>query len=373
MTKNNANTGAGTRVELRAINKRYASIDAVKDVNLTIEAGEFMTFLGPSGSGKTTTLNLIAGFAELTSGEILISGQAMQSVPAHRRNLGVVFQSYALFPHMTVWNNIAFPLQQRRHDKTTQNELISQVLELVELKGFEHRMPAELSGGQQQRVALARALVFSPNVLLLDEPLGALDKKLREWLQVELKRIHGSLGSTFIFVTHDQEEALSLSDRIAIFNRGQIEQVGTGEDLYERPSTLFVAQFLGDSTILRGQRGSDVEGRSVLNVGGVQIAAPKGKSSSQDVLLLRPEKIGLEVRGDANGFTFNRLPATVSQRTYLGASWRYDVELGDGSKGIARLGPTEPLFSPGAEVNLVWPITSGVLLDGGRDVDAQAH
>lgn len=362
-----ANTGAGTRVELKAINKRYASIDAVKDVNLTIEAGEFMTFLGPSGSGKTTTLNLIAGFADLTSGEILIGGKPMQIVPAHKRNLGVVFQSYALFPHMTVWDNIAFPLEQRRYDKPRQNELIKQVLKLVELQGFERRMPSELSGGQQQRVALARALVFSPAVLLLDEPLGALDKKLREWLQGELKRIHASLGSTFIFVTHDQEEALSMSDRIAIFNKGRIEQVGTGQDLYERPNTLFVGQFLGDSTIIHGVRQPDAGDRSILNFDGISIASAKAKRASQNVLLLRPEKISLEQRGATSDSAHNRLPATVKHRTYLGASWRYDVRLGNDLPGIVRVGPSLEIFEPGAEVNIVWSTGDGVLLDAVED------
>ncbi|GAA4167448.1 ABC transporter ATP-binding protein [Shinella granuli] len=372
MTTNNAKSGAGMRVELQAINKRYASIDAVKDVNLIIEAGEFMTFLGPSGSGKTTTLNLIAGFADLNSGAILIGGQPMQSVPAHKRNLGVVFQSYALFPHMSVWNNIAFPLEQRQHSKTEQRELISQVLKLVELNGFESRMPSELSGGQQQRVALARALVFNPNVLLLDEPLGALDKKLREWLQGELKRIHSSLGSTFIFVTHDQEEALSLSDRIAIFNRGRIEQVGTGQDLYERPETLFVGQFLGDSTILRGIRSGESSHSSILDFGGVSVTAPKARRASQNILLLRPEKISLTAPTGAAESGVNRIPATVSQRTYLGSSWRYDVTLGDGKPGIVRQGPAERMFEPGAQVDLVWSAADGVLLDADDSSGASA-
>jgi len=363
MTLHDNTKGTGSSVDLKAINKRYASIDAVKDVDLTIKAGEFMTLLGPSGSGKTTTLNLIAGFTELTSGEISIGGQPIQNVPAHKRNLGVVFQSYALFPHMTVWSNIAFPLEQRRYGKSDQSKMISQVLELVELKGFEDRLPSELSGGQQQRVALARALVFNPNVLLLDEPLGALDKKLREWLQSELKRIHSSLGSTFIFVTHDQEEALSLSDRIAIFNKGRIEQVGTGQDLYERPDTLFVGQFLGDSTILHGTRRDDGPDCSVLDFGSLSIVTPKAQKKSQDVLLLRPEKISLEQRNASARETHNRLPATVTQSTYLGASWRYDVTFGGGNSGIVRLGPEENIFSPGEEVNLVWPRSSGVLLD----------
>lgn len=362
MTQSTKTAGKGNQVKLTAVNKQFGAVQAVRNVNLTIEAGEFMTFLGPSGSGKTTTLNLIAGFADTTSGEILIGNRPMQSVPAYQRNLGVVFQSYALFPHMNVWENIAFPLQQRAKSKAEQHELITRVLELVELKKFENRLPTELSGGQQQRVALARALVFNPSVLLLDEPLGALDKKLREGLQSELKRIHNSLGSTFIFVTHDQEEALSMSDRIAIFNKGQIEQVGTGQDLYERPETLFVGKFLGDSTILHGRRLQDSGDSSALSVSGETLLAPLGARKSSDVLLLRPEKLRLLPAGSPVPPEHNRLQVQVTDRTYLGSSWRYEVVFGS-EKGIVRAQPEESLIEQGAVADLVWHRSNGVLLE----------
>src|SRR5690606_27412996 len=221
----------------------------------------FMTFLGPSGSGKTTTLNLIAGFTDLTAGDIRVGDRSVGGLPAYKRNIGVVFQHYALFPHMTVFKNVAYPLKLRGIRKAERERLVKHVLEMVQLENFAHRYPGELSGGQQQRVALARAVVFDPPLLLMDEPLGALDKKLREVLQLEIKRIHRELGSTFVYVTHDQEEALVLSDRIAVFNKGRIEQVGTGHELYTAPQTLFVGPFIGESPVLRGGRDGAGRGR----------------------------------------------------------------------------------------------------------------
>ena len=242
----------GAALSIINATKNYGGAVAVDDVSLDVAAGEFLTMLGSSGSGKTTTLNAIAGFVKLTSGSILLDGQEIERLPSYKRNIGVVFQHYALFPHMTVRKNIAFPLEQRKLPKGEAERLIDEALAMVRLEGYADRFPRQLSGGQQQRVALARALVFKPRLLLMDEPLGALDKKLREWLQLEIKRIHRELGVTFIYVTHDQEEALVLSDRIAVMSNGRIEQVGTAVDLYERPATQFVAEFIGESNVFRG-------------------------------------------------------------------------------------------------------------------------
>ncbi|MFD2353938.1 ABC transporter ATP-binding protein [Nonomuraea ferruginea] len=221
-------------LELRGVSKQYPGTDtaAVSGVDLQIRRGEFVTFLGPSGSGKTTTLNMIAGFISPTAGEIVLHGRNIADLPPHQRNLGMVFQNYALFPHMSVWDNVAFPLVERKYPKDQIRERVRAALEMVNLTGFEKRRPRELSGGQQQRVALTRALVFDPPILLMDEPLSALDKKLRQRLQLEIKRVHREVGITFLFVTHDQEEAMALSDRVVVFDQGRIEQVGTPDELY---------------------------------------------------------------------------------------------------------------------------------------------
>ncbi|QOF75072.1 ABC transporter ATP-binding protein (plasmid) [Aminobacter sp. SR38] len=237
-------------LELRRVSKRFGGFQAVDGVSLTIRKGEFLTLLGPSGSGKTTLLMMIAGFLDLTSGDIALADRSIASLPAEKRNFGMVFQGYALFPHMTVRQNIAYPLEIRKFPRAEIDARVGEMLALVQLKEFGHRKPDELSGGQKQRVALARALAFSPPVLLLDEPLGALDRKLRIKVQEQLKDIHRRVGTTFIFVTHDQEEALSMSDRIVIMRDGRVEQVGTPQELYERPSTRFAADFLGKSNFL---------------------------------------------------------------------------------------------------------------------------
>src|SRR5271157_4624965 len=242
----------GASVVLSGIEKRFDNVGAVRGVSLDIRSGEFLTLLGPSGSGKTTTLMLIAGFETPTTGDIAIDGRSVVALPPHKRNIGMVFQNYALFPHLTVAENIGFPLKQRGIDRATRARLVAESLELVRLSGYQARTPRQLSGGQQQRVALARAIVFRPRLLLMDEPLGALDKQLREGLQLEMRRLHAGLGITFIYVTHDQEEALTMSDRIAVMNEGRIAQIGTPEDLYDRPSSRFVASFLGESNFLPG-------------------------------------------------------------------------------------------------------------------------
>lgn len=357
-------TGAGTRIDIQGVTKRYAKSTAVDDVSLTIEPGEFITLLGPSGSGKTTTLNLIAGFTDLTSGSIEIDGQRVDNVPAHKRGLGVVFQHYALFPHMSVAENIAFPLQQRKIPRAEQKTLIAEALETVGLHGYEDRYPRELSGGQQQRVALARAMVFSPRALLMDEPLGALDKNLREKLQLEIKRIHQEVGRTFVFVTHDQEEALILSDRIAIFNNGKIEQVGTSAELYERPASLFVAKFMGESTVFRADvdaAGSDWS----MDFYGTRLRGPAGRSvSGRAALVLRPEQLRVASKADEVPGGAVTVPVKVVQNIYLGSGHKYELRLADGSTGIVRTPLSESNeLRPGDDALVYWSDQDGVLLE----------
>lgn len=362
-----AKTGAS--IELRGLTKRYGDAAAVDNIDLHIQPGEFVTLLGPSGSGKTTTLNLIAGFDDVTEGEILVSGNPMMHTPAHKRGVGVVFQHYSLFPHMTVKENIAFPLQQRKIPADQREKMIDAVLETVRLEGFGKRYPKELSGGQQQRVALARAVVFNPSVLLMDEPLGALDRKLRDWLHLELKRIHRELGSTFVYVTHDQEEALVLSDRVAVFNNGHIEQVGTGDDLYERPRTLFVGKFIGESTVLRGDLKTDGSG-TTLNFAGrglkVEGTLPEG---TPGVVLIRPERLQLARSLDEVPSHHNSVEAIVKETIYLGPARRYSVEFPDGSAGTVRMASAASLDAVhGDRVVAHWSPADGVLL--ADDVDA---
>jgi len=305
-------------IEVRNATKAYGSFKAMKDVNLHVDAGEFVTLLGPSGSGKTTTLNVIAGFTDLTSGSLEIGGRAVDGLPAHKRNIGVVFQNYSLFPHMTVERNVMYPLTLRKIAPEERRRMVGEALEMVRMSEFAHRYPSELSGGQQQRVALARALVFRPPLLLMDEPLGALDKKLREWLQLEIKRLHRELGTTFVFVTHDQEEALVLSDRIAVFNAGRIEQIGTGRDLYDDPQSLFVGQFIGESTLLRGATSVNA-GQTVLTLAGQSVVADTPSAAVKSpVFFLRPERMDLVAPGGASPHA-NRLRASITEAIYLGA------------------------------------------------------
>src|SRR5580704_11500690 len=258
---------AGGEVQLRGLVKEFDDAVAVSGIDLAIRAGEFFSLLGPSGCGKTTTLRMIAGFERPTAGEIVLDGVDVAQVPPHRRNVHTVFQNYALFPHMDVFDNIAFGLRRRRVAKAELDRRVQQVIGLVELEGLGKRRPNQLSGGQQQRVALARALVLSPAVLLLDEPLGALDARIRKQLRVELKAVQEEVGITFVFVTHDQEEALSMSDRLAVMNGGRIEQVGTPSEVYENPATVFVADFLGVSNLMEVHVAGHEAGGCTLRVG----------------------------------------------------------------------------------------------------------
>ncbi len=359
----------GAAIDIRGVSKIYGPFTALDNVSLHVEPGEFMSFLGPSGSGKTTTLNLIAGFTDLSAGEIALDGRSIGNVPAYKRNIGVVFQHYALFPHMRVSQNVAYPLRQRRVPKAECARAVDEALRKVQLQAFAHRYPSELSGGQQQRVALARAMVFTPSLLLMDEPLGALDKKLREVLQLEIKRIHRELGATFVYVTHDQEEALVLSDRIAVFNRGRIEQVGTGHELYQRPQTLFVGQFIGESTVLRGAHRAE-GGRTVLDIAGGAVMAPGTPAASgPHVILLRPEAVAIQPPGSgtAEGRS-NILSGTVREVLYLGSAMKYEVALADGTIVTARTAAQPSPFAIGTAVEVAWRPEDGMLLadDGSK-------
>ena len=282
-------------MHLRDLRKSFGSVAAVDHVSLTIERGEFVTLLGPSGSGKTTTLMMIAGFEYPTSGDILIGGESVVSMPPSKRNIGMVFQNYSLFPHMTVFENIAFPLRMRKVQESEIRKKVMKALELVQLHDYPSRYPRQLSGGQQQRIALARALVFDPPILLMDEPLGALDKNLREYMQLEIKSIQRQLKITTIYVTHDQQEALTMSDRIAVMNHGRIEQVGSPEEVYEKPCNRFVAGFVGESNFLKGRIIERVEKTWLIGTDShLHIRTPYTDSlkPGMDVYLaLRPERV----------------------------------------------------------------------------------
>lgn len=322
-------------IQFENIFKYYGgrSVVAVDDLSLGIEAGEFLTLLGPSGSGKTTSLMLLAGFEQPSSGTIRLDGTPIEAMPAHRRNMGVVFQSHALFPHMTVAENVAFPLKVRRVSRSEIATRVTRALEKVRLAKFDDRMPHELSGGQQQRVALARALVFDPRLVLLDEPLSALDKKLREEMQLEIRRLHRELGVTMVFVTHDQSEAMVMSDRIAVFNHGKIEQIGPPQHLYDAPCNLFVASFLGDNNTIKGRSslGSVAQGGQAefrLTNGSVLfgLIASKTASGSSHVLCVRPEclKVGIY---DTELNTKNRIQAHLVDIIRQGDHWRLVTSL----------------------------------------------
>ncbi|OKH31625.1 spermidine/putrescine ABC transporter ATP-binding protein [[Phormidium ambiguum] IAM M-71] len=324
-------------VELRKVFKVFNGETAVRGVDLNIHQGEFFSILGPSGCGKTTTLRLIAGFESPSAGEVLIQNQSMTHVPPYRRPVNTVFQSYALFNHLTVWENVAFGLRIKRLNKAAVADRVKGALKLVKMESLANRFPTQLSGGQQQRVALARALVNRPAVLLLDEPLGALDLKLRKEMQVELSNLHQDLGLTFVMVTHDQEEALSLSDRISVMHEGKIEQIGTPSEIYERPQTAFVADFIGDTNLFRGRvlatEGSDLQ---VLTDSKIKIFVQKQESApvfqAQDpvVVSVRPEKIKLSF--DPPSFKGNCFIGQLKNVMYLGTHVHCLVELDSGDR-----------------------------------------
>ncbi len=344
----------GAEIQLVDLCKRYGADQplAVDHANITIAPGEFITLLGPSGSGKTTTLNMIAGFVDVTSGQINLNGKDISPVAPHKRNFGMVFQNYALFPHMTVAENIAFPLKQRKKSSAEIRKLVGDVLALVDLEGRENRKPNELSGGQQQRVALARAVVFSPSVLLLDEPLGALDRKLRQGLQAEIKRIHRELQLTFLFVTHDQEEAMFLSDRIAVFNEGKIERIGSPAELYHDPGTRFVAEFLGESNVFAGNSSASgvYSWRDSKWIVPTTMAA-EGKGA----LIVRPERVDILDPGTAVPSGMNSVSAMVTNVGFLGTVRRVELQYDAETRGCAVLNPSSAQHAvPGTQVTVVW-------------------
>ena len=335
-------------LSIRNVTKSYGALqNAVDDVTLDVLPGEFVSFLGPSGSGKTTTLMMVAGFQDPTEGEIRLGDRVIGPIPPYRRNIGMVFQNYALFSHLSVADNIGFPLRMRGMGTAEKTERVGRALDMVNLKGFESRFPAELSGGQQQRVALARALVFEPDLILLDEPLGALDKNLREHMQVELKRIHRELGVTMIYVTHDQTEAMTMSDRIAVFNKGRIEQVGTPTDIYFKPQTSFVASFIGDSNLLSGMGRQD-GGFDVEGVGKVKGAEPATAGRRQP-LLLRPEMVRL-----ASKPSDGRPPMKIEARVNYGDNVLLIGKLGTAPFRVRVPGPEAKGLPDDGECHVTW-------------------
>lgn len=316
-------------VRLQSLTKKFGKVVAVDEISLHVDEGEFLTLLGPSGSGKTTTLMMIAGFELPTAGKIFIRGKDVMMVPPHERNIGMVFQNYALFPHMTVSNNVAFPLKMRKLSKKEIAQRVGRVLEIVKLPGFENRLPRQLSGGQQQRVALARALIYDPPLLLMDEPLGALDKKLREHMQIEIRNLQRELIITSLYVTHDQQEALTMSDRIAVFDQGKIQQVGTPDELYEKPSNPFVADFIGESNFIAGHIIGLEDDSAIMTSEDREIEIPCPRTSGlvmeQKVqLVIRPEKIRF-VEPSFNPLV--RVDGVVEELIYSGEVRRYTIRI----------------------------------------------
>jgi spermidine/putrescine transport system ATP-binding protein len=345
-------------IQLEELTKAFGEHVAVAGIDLDMPAGEFFTLLGPSGCGKTTTLRMIAGFEQPTSGRILLDGNDVARVPPHRRDVNTVFQSYALFPHLDVSKNVAFGLKYKKIDKSERARRVAEALELVNLTEFAHRKADQLSGGQQQRVALARALVLQPRVLLLDEPLGALDAKLRKTLQVELKALQAELGITFVFVTHDQEEALTMSDRIAVMNKGLVEQAASPRSIYEEPTTVFVAEFLGVSNLLAAEAVGRDGASCAVRIGDRVFRCGQGELDTRGEVkvMIRPERITIEPHAEGGD---ERLPGIVERSVFLGGSHEVHVRVLGGElmrATVANDGSPPPVsLEPGAAVNLRLP------------------
>ena len=362
-------------VRLTDLAKHFRDVRAVDDVSLDIGTGEFFSLLGPSGCGKTTTLRMIGGFELPTGGRIELRGRDVTLDPPDKRPVNMVFQNYALFPHLNVGENIAFGLRRKNVEKDQIKRRVAESLELVHLAGLDRRKPNQLSGGQQQRVALARALVNRPNVLLLDEPLGALDLKLRKQLQIELKRVQAEVGITFVYVTHDQEEALTMSDRIAVMNRGKVEQLGTPEELYERPTTRFVADFIGTTNLLSGSiESADASSAFVrLDGGDVCVIAGSGLQVGLAVeLSIRPESILIKASNGTAPGGVEPIRGQVEQMAYLGGNVQYHVRT-RGGLAITALSPkTGQRLPVGSDVDVVWQPAEALVLAGSPDGEEEA-
>lgn len=360
-----AETNTKLDVELRKVFKVYNGETAVRGIDLDIHQGEFFSILGPSGCGKTTTLRMIAGFEEPTGGEVLIRGRSMVNVPPYKRPVNTVFQSYALFSHLTAWDNVAFGLRLQNSGKSELQERVGQALQLVKMTSFARRYPGQLSGGQQQRVALARALVNRPTVVLLDEPLGALDLKLRKEMQMELSNLHRDLGVTFVMVTHDQEEALSLSDRIAVMNQGKIEQIGTPSEIYEHPRTPFVADFIGDTNLFQGRvETAYAASLQVITQNGLKIwvkLQAEQTAANEVVVSVRPEKI--QIGRSEPSEQINCYEGILKNIMYLGTHVHYVVQLLSGDS-VTILQPNRSIQLPELEapVQVYWSANDCVAL-----------
>ena len=345
-------------IEIDGVTKQYGGMVALHEMDLSIRRGEFLSLLGPSGCGKTTLLRIIAGFLSASSGDVKIDGVSMRHVPPNKRPVNTVFQNYALFPHMTIAENIAFgPRRQGKKSGEIADE-VQNSLNMVGMEGFGDRYPKSLSGGQQQRIALARAIINRPRVLLLDEPLGALDLKLRKRMQFELKRLHDQLGITFIYVTHDQEEALSMSDRIAVLNAGRIVQLGSGEEIYQRPNSAYVADFIGEANLISG---SSQGGRFLLD-NGQPVCNSDASLTGPVKLMVRPENISFSCNEQREGDVI--LKATVLQKVFLGHWWRVAVRLSDGQEIVAcsTEDNADLVPSEGQEITLCWAESSSRVL-----------
>jgi spermidine/putrescine transport system ATP-binding protein len=355
-------------IALAGVSKSFGTAPAVNDVTFEIEDGEFFSLLGPSGCGKTTTLRMIAGFETPDAGRVVLQGTDVTTVPANRRPVNMVFQQYALFPHMSIYDNVAFGLRVKRVPRAEHDARIRDLLRIVALEGYEKRRPRQLSGGQQQRVALARALVNRPAALLLDEPLGALDVKLRKQMQLELKRIQHELGTTFVYVTHDQDEALAMSDRIAVMNRGQVEQLGTPREIYERPRTAFVADFIGSLNTLEVRIDELVGAYCVSRFAADErvVASVEGRHTVGDTVrvAVRPEHVQLGPVGSTTPEKGSRLSGTIGELVYLGMYTQFHVDTPAGRIVSHRLaGEPAVRLEAGAPVTLSWPLEHATVVD----------
>jgi putative spermidine/putrescine transport system ATP-binding protein len=362
-----------SKLKTRDLRKTYGPVIALAGANLDLHEGEFLTLLGPSGSGKTTLLMAVAGLLQPDAGEVWIDGKLATYMPPNKRDIGMVFQNYALFPHLTVGENIAFPLRMRKQPEETIKREVQRVLDIVRLPHVADRLPRQLSGGQQQRIALARCIVYRPSIILMDEPLGALDKKLRDQMQLEIKHLHQQLGITVLYVTHDQEEALVMSDRICLMNEGEIEQLGTPDDLYFRPTTVFAADFLGESnlidSVVQGTQTNCVQLKGPADTN-LKAAPRMGVANGQKVkFMVRPENVRLLTDGEAAD---NEIKARLKDVILVGQVTKCYGELADGtvvsSTMLTRVGVTMP--SPGSQVRFGWSVESAVLLADRRGAAA---